>query len=188
MTVASQDVPLDSQTVQTDHAVQFRGAQEDERPEQTVVVGVNGGEVRADIRRVREHRGNVRENHASQDDSGHDLNNPQRGVAVSEELPLAVHVVEHAVARRETTQSHESVDDDQQRDGADQSDVHPSIFLTVDRVTTGESAQVPENVLTQLDRARESHVAEQEDTQQQASNGLSNVTDSRPLALANSLT
>ena len=168
--------------------MQFRGAQEDERPDQTVMVGVNRRKVRANSMRVKQHRGHVRENHAGQDNSRHDLNNPQRGVAVSDELILALDVMEHAIARRETTQSHQSVDDHEQRDGADQNDVHPSIFFTVDGVTTGEGHQVPEHVLAQLDRRRESHMAEQEDAQQQTRDGLSHVTDCRPSALALSIT
>ena len=163
--------------------MQFRGHQEHERPEQTVVIGVQGGEVRADSFRIEDHRGHVREDHTGQDHSGHDLDNPERGVAVSDELVLALDVVEHTIARRETTQSHQSVDDHQEGDDADQNDVHPGVFFTVKEIAAGESAQVPEHILTQLDGARESHVAEKENTEQQASHGLSHVAVGRPSAL-----
>lgn len=183
-TVTSEDVPLDAQTIQTDHAVQFSGHQEDERPEQTIVIGVNGRKVRANGVRVEQHRGDVREDHTGQDHSGHDLNDPKRGVAVSDELVLALDVMEHTIARREATQSHQGVDDHQEGDGADQNDVHPSMFFAIDRIAAGESDQVPEHILAQLNRARESHVAEQEQAEQQARNGLGNVAVSRPSALA----
>ena len=75
------------------------------------MIGVNRGEVRANSFRIKDHRGNVREDHTGQNHSGNDLNNPEGGVAVSNELILALDVVEHTIARRETTQSHQSVDD-----------------------------------------------------------------------------
>ena len=164
--------------------MQFRGHQEHERPEQTVVIGVQGGEVRADSFRIEDHRGHVREDHTGQDHSGHDLDNPERGVAVSDELVLALDVVEHTIARRETTQGHQSVDDHQEGDSADQSDVHPSMFFTVKDIAAGEGNQVPEHILAQLDGARESHVAEQEQAEQQARHGLGDVAVGRPSALA----
>ena len=148
------------------------------------MIGVNGGEVRANGFRIENHRGDVREDHTGQDHSGHDLNNPKRGVAVSDELVLALDVVEHAIARRETTQSHQSVDDHQEGDGANQSDVHPSVFFAVEDIAAGESDQVPEHILTQLNGARESHVAEQEQAEQQARHGLGDVAVGRPSALA----
>ena len=164
--------------------MQFRGHQEHERPEQTIVIGVNGRKVRADGMRVRQHRGDVREHHTGQDHSGDDLDNPKGRVAVSDELVLALDVMEHTIARREATQCHQSVDDDQQGDSADQSDVHPSVFFAIDRIAAGESNQVPERVFAQLNGARKGHVAEQEDTEQQTRDGLSNVTVCRPSALA----
>ena len=163
--------------------MQFRCHQEDERPEHTVVVRVHRREVRTDSVRVEQHRRNVREHHERQDNSRNELDDPERRVAVSDELILALHVVEHAIARREATQSHQSVDDHEDRDSAHEHNVQPSMFFAVNRITARESDQVPENVLTQLDGARESHVAEQEQAQQQTRDGLSNVTVCVPLAL-----
>ena len=182
--VASENVPLHGQTIQTDHAVQFGSHQEDKRPDQTVMVGVNRRKVGANGVRVEQHRGDVREDHARQDHSGHDLDDPKGGVAVSDELVLALDVVEHTIARRETTQGHQSVDDHQEGDSADQSDVHPSMFFTVKDIAAGEGNQVPEHILAQLDGARESHVAEQEQAEQQARHGLGDVAVGRPSALA----
>lgn len=181
--VTGHNVPLNCQAIQTDHTVQFRSHQEDERPDHTVVVRVNGREVRTDCMRIEEHRNNVREDHERQDDSRDELDDPERRVAVSDEFVLALHVVEHAIARREATESHQSVDDHEERDEANEDNVHPSVFFTVENVTAGESDQVPEDILTQLDGARESHVAEQEQAQEQTRNGLSNVAVCVPLAL-----
>ena len=89
--------------------------------------------------RVEQHRRDVRENHARQDHSGHDLNDPKRGVAVSDELILTLDVMEHAIARREATQSHQSVNDNEEGDNSHENNVHPSLFFAEDRITAGES-------------------------------------------------
>jgi len=53
-----------------------------------------------------------------------------------------------------------------------------------DRGKAGALDEVPEEVLAELNGARKGHVAEEEQTEQQARNGLSHVKVGRPLACA----
>ena len=182
MSATLDDVPLHSQTIQTDHAVQFGGNQEDERPDQAVVIGVNGREVGIDFGRSREHAHDVREHHAGEDDGGHELDEPQGGIGVVHNLHVSADVTELLVGSREATQSAQSVDDDAKRDDAHEQEVQPDLFMTEDRGAAGNLNQVPEEVLAHLNRAREGHVAEQEDAEDGAGDGLSHVNVGRPLA------
>lgn len=176
------DVPLNGNAVQTDHAVQFRGNEEDQRPDHTHVIGVNGGQVGIDVVRAGQHAHNVREYGTGEDNSRDQLDQPQRGVGVVNELDVSTDVTVLLVRGRETTQSAQSVDDDAQGDEANENEVQPNLFFTENGRTAGNLDQVPEQVLADLNGAREGHVAEQEETEDGAGYGLSNVDVCGPLA------
>ena len=95
---------------------------------------------------------------------------------------MRIDVTALLVGSREATQSAQSVDDDAERDDADEQKVQPDLFMAEDRGTAGNLDQVPEEILADLDRAGECHVAEQEDAEDGTGDGLSHVNVCRPLA------
>ena len=187
MATALDHIPLHTEAIQTDHAVQFGSHEEDERPDEAHVIGVNGGEVRFDFRRSGEHAHHVREHHAGKNDGGDELHEPQGRIRVMHELHVSADVAELTIGRREAAKSAESVNDHAEGDDAHEEEVSPSLFMAEDGSKAGNLAQVPEHVLTELDGAREAHVAEEEKAEDEAGHGLSHIEVSGPLAAALSI-
>lgn len=170
--ILCEDVPLDGEAVETDHAVEFGDNEEDDRVDHAVVVGVNADEVRIESARVREHAHQVREYEEEEQEGGDQLDEPEGGVFMLDELVVSLDVSELAIGSREATESAEGVDDDEGENEADEDDVHPEVFFTVDEGAAGGSDQIVEEILAELDGARECHVAEEEKAEEKTSNGL----------------
>lgn len=182
MSTTLDDVPLNSEAIQTDHAVQFSGNQEDKRPDQAIVIGVDGRQVGVDFARSRQHGHHVREHHASQDDGGHKLDKPQAGIRVMHNLHMSTNITELLVGSREAAQSAQSMDDHAQRDHGHEKEMQPNLFMSKDRGAAGNLNKVPEKILAELDGARKGHVAEQEQAKDSAGDGLGHVSVCGPLA------
>ena len=182
--VLREDVPLNGETVETDHAVEFRHDEEDERVEQTVVVGVHADEVRVEAARVREHAHEMREHQEEEEEGRNELNHPEGRVFVTEKAIVSLDVTALTVGGREATQGAQSVDHDANEDEADENDVHPEVFFTVDEGAARGFDEVREEVLAEVHGARERHVAEEEKTEDEAGNGLSDVAEGEVLAAA----
>lgn len=173
--ILGEDVPLDGEAVEADHAVEFGDNEEDDRVDHAVVVGVNADEVGIEAAWVREHAHQVREYKEEEQEGGDQLDEPEGGVFMLEELVVGLDVSELAIRSREAAKSAEGVDDDEGEDEADEDDVHPEVFFTVDEGAAGGCNQVVEKVLAELDGAREGHVAEEEEAEKKTSDGLRDV-------------
>lgn len=174
-TFAAPDAPLHEHAVQTDQAVRFSGNEEDEGVEQAVMIGMHAGKVGADAGRIGQHGDHVREDADQQHDGGHDLDSPEGGVGVVDQADMVLHVAALMIAAREAAQSAETVDADEERDQTDKDHVSPFMGMAADKGEAGGRHQVPEQILGDLDGARECHVAEKENGQQTAGHRLGDI-------------
>ena len=181
--VLREDVPLNGKTVQTDHAVKFGDDEEDERPEHARVVRVNTDKVHVEAVRVRQHGDEMREHEDEKEEGRNELNHPKRRVFVAEHLVVSLDVTKLMIRRREAAESAESMDHNAERNEADEGNVKPQHFFTGDEHAAGGVDEVGEEVLADLHRARKGHVAEEEETEDHASDGLGDVSISRGAAL-----
>lgn len=182
--ILREDVPLHGQAVKADHAVEFRHHEEDERVEHAVVVRMHADQVRIEHARVREHAHKMREDEEEEEESRHELHHPKRRVGMVKHLAVRTDVAELLPGRREAAKGAEHMDDDAKEDEAHKEDMEPKMLFAVDEIPTGKSDQIPEDVLAKLNRARERHVAEEEDPEDQAGDGLADIKPRRARAAA----
>lgn len=182
--VLREDVPLNSKTIEADHAVQFRADEEDERVEEAVVIGVDADEVGVKAVRIDEHAHQVREHEEEEAEGRDELNPPEGRVFVMNELDVRADVMELLVGGREATQRAEHVNDHAEEDEANEDDVHPGMVGAVEPDAAGGGDQVGEEVLAEVHGTREGHVAEKEDAEDEAGDGLRHVKAGSALALA----
>ena len=164
--------------------MKFGDDEEHEGVEHAHVIGMNTDEVHVKAMRVREHGHQVREHEDEEKESRRELNEPKGRVFVTEHLVVSLDVTELTIGRREATKSAESVNNNEQRDEANEDHVEDRKVFTAEEHTTRGVDQVSKEVLADLHRARESHVAEEEDTEENTSHGLGNVSHSGRTALA----
>lgn len=174
--VLREDVPLDGEAIEANHAVEFGNNEEDDRVDHAVVIGVNADEVRIEAARVRKHAHQVWEHKEEEQECSNELNEPESGVFMLDELVVSLDVSELAIGGREAAKSAEGMDDDERKDESNKYDVHPEMFFAVDECAAGGGDQVVEEVLSELNRARECHVAEEEETEEKAGDGLCDVS------------
>ncbi len=181
--VLCEDVPLNGKAIEADHAVEFRAHEEDERVEETVVVGMDTDEVRVKAMRVREHRHQMREHEEEEREGRDQLNVPERRVFMVDKLDVRVQIVELLVGSREAAKCAEHMNDHAQEDEAHKEDVHPGVVSTVKPDAAGGGDQVGEEVLAEIHGAGKAHVAEKEDAEDQTGDGLCHVETGGALAL-----
>lgn len=181
--VLREDVPLNGEAVETDHAVDFRADEEEERVEVAVMSGVDTNQVGVEAVRIDEHAHQVREHEEEQAESRDELEPPEGRVFVVNELDVRADALELLVGRREATKSAEHVDDDAQEDEAHEEDVHPGVIGAVEPHAAGGGDEVRKEVLAKVHGTREAHVAEEEETEDEAGNRLTHVEAGGPLAL-----
>ena len=148
------------------------------------MIGMHAGKVGADAGRIGQHGDHVREDADQQHNGGHDLDSPEGGVGVVDQADMVLHVAALMIAAREAAQSAETVDADEERDQADKDHVSPFMGMTADEGKAGSRHQVPEQILGDLDGARECHVAEKENGQQTTGHRLGDIAPGRPLGAA----
>ena len=158
--------------------MKFSDHQEDERVNHTNVIGVNADQIGIKAARVDVHGQYVGEHEEEQQSASGDLNNPQSSVFVLEKMPVSLNITELMIRSRETTQSAESVDRHCQGNEANEGNVHPKVFFTVQEGATRGSDQVSEQVFAKVDRARKGHMAEEEETEDKTRNRLTNIQES----------
>lgn len=181
--VLREDVPLHGEAIETNHAVEFGDHEEDERVEHAGVVGMHADEVGVKAARVREHAHEVGEHEEEEQESRHELDHPERRVGVTEQAIVGLDVTALMVGGREATQSTEGVQGHADRDEEHKDKVEGRMILAVEEMAAREGDQVPENILTELHRARKGHVAEKEDAEDEAGDRLRDVADGRKAAL-----
>lgn len=159
--------------------MEFRDDEEHERVDHAHVMGVDADQVHVKAMRVAEHGDEVREHEDEEEEGRDELNHPERRVFMTEHLVVSLDVTELMVGRREAAKGAEGVDHDAERDEADEDDVQPSLFFSEHEHAAGGVDQVGEEVLADLHGGREGHVAEQEDAEDDARDGLGDVGESR---------
>lgn len=167
--------PLHAQTIQTDHAVKFSNDEEQEDNPQPGVINLETAAVRSDAARIHQHGEHVREDQSGEDNTGDELNPPHCCVSVTEQFVVAAHDAEGFVVVRELAESKNRVNNNQDEDHADEYGVHPEVIDTVNEVAAGQRNQRPKSVFAKKNGACEAHMAEKEETEDQAGNGLENV-------------
>ena len=108
--VLCEDVPLNGKAIEANHAVEFRAHEEDERVEETVVVGMDTDEVRVKAMRVREHRHQMREHEEEECEGRDQLNVPEGRVFMVDKLDVRVQIVELLVGSREAAKCAEHIE------------------------------------------------------------------------------
>ena len=164
--------------------MEFGDDEEHEGVEHAHVIGMNTDEVHVKAMRVREHGHQVREHEDEEEESRGELNHPKRRVFVTEHAVVSLDVAELTIGRREATKSAESVNNDEQRDEANEDHVEGRNIRASEEHTARRVDQVSKEILADLNRAGEGHVAEEEDTEENTGNRLSNVSHSGGTALA----
>ena len=144
---------------------------------------MHADEVGVKAARVREHAHDMGEHEEEEQEGRDELDHPERGVGVTEQAIVGLDVAALMVRGREATQSAEGVQRHADRDEEHEDEVEGRMILAVKEVTAREGDEVPEDVLAELHRAREGHVAEKEEAEDEAGDGLRDVADGREAAL-----
>ena len=163
--------------------MQFGHHKEDERINHAVVIGVHADEIRIKAPRVREHTDEMREHQKEQKECRDELNHPKRRIFMTKHTIVRTDVSALTIRGGKAAESTESVNHDAKEDEADENDMQPKVLVTVNKSTAREGDQVPKHVLPELDRTREGHVAEKEDAQNKAGDGLCHIGVGREFAL-----
>lgn len=158
--VLCEDVPLNGKAIETNHAVEFRAHEEDERIEETVVVGMDTDEVRVKAMRVREHRHQMREHEEEECEGRDQLNVPEGRVFMVDKLDVRVQIVELLVGSREAAKCAEHMNDHAQEDEATKRTCIQAWSAPSSQTPPEAGDQVGEEVLAEIHGAGKAHVAE----------------------------